>query len=165
MATKGVGKNTPKATKHGSPAKACQLWVRGRRKIARKSPENRQPSPILQPWGQRLQARDKKLGPMFGAPDGNDVFFEFLEGNSAHRRIVLMGLPAYQSHTQNKKRRRKISVAAAMLAATTAAVAAAAWFCGRSDHGTLRLGIRELWVCRFAKLGGFCRLFPKDLPM
>ena len=87
MATKGSGENTHKATEHGSPAKACQLWARGRRKIARKSPETRQPSPILQPWADCLQVRDKKQ------PDGNEgptlqsvFFFEFLEveGGSAH---------------------------------------------------------------------------------
>ena len=88
MATKGLGKTHLRKI-HGSPAEACQLWVCGRRKIAS------QPSPILQPWGQRLQVRDKKLGPMFEAPDGNEgptlqsgFFFESLVGSSAYRRIV-----------------------------------------------------------------------------
>ena len=129
----GNQRNTPKATKHGSPAKAWQLWVHGRRKIARKSPETRQPSPIFQPWGQRLQARDKSLGPM---SDGNEFFFVCLEGSSAHRRIVQWDF-LRTNHTPQKKTSPQISVAAAMVAATTAAVAAAARFRGRSDHGTL----------------------------
>ena len=119
MATKGLGKNTPKATKHGSPAKAWQLWVRGRRKIARKSPETRQPSPIFQPWGQRLQARDKRLGPM---SDGNEFFFVCLEGSSAHRRIVQWDF-LRTNHTPQKK-----NVAADFGSRSD----------GRSDHGRSR---------------------------
>ena len=48
--------------------------------------------------GQRL----KKLGPMFEAPDGNEVFSEFLEGSSAHRRIVQCHF-LHANHTPNKK--------------------------------------------------------------
>ena len=119
MATKGLGKNTPKATKHRSPAKAWQLWVRSRRKIARKSPETRQPSPIFQPWGQRLQARDKRLGPM---SVWNEFFFVCLEGSFAHRRIVQWDF-LRTNHTPQKK-----SVAADFGSRSD----------GRSDHGRSR---------------------------
>ena len=144
MATKIMGKNTPKATKHGSPVKACQLWVRGRRKIARNSPTESDPSAMGR--GQCLQARKKKLGPMFEAPDGNEgptlqsgFFFEFLEGASAHRHIV-NETSCVPLLTHQQKTSPQISVAAAMLAVTTAAVAAAARFRGRSNHGTLSSG-------------------------
>ena len=101
---------------------------KNRQKIARNSPTESDSSAM----GQRL----KKLGPMFEAPDGNEVFFDFLGGSSAHRRIVQWDF-LRTNHTPNKKTSPQVSVAAAMFATTTAAVAAAARFCGRSDHGTL----------------------------
>ena len=111
------------------------VWARGRRKIARKSPETRQPSPILQPWGHCLQGRDKKQ------PDGNEgptlqsgFSFEFLEGGSAHS-VALSNGTFCVPITHQQKTSPQISVAATMLAVTTAAVAAAARFRGRSDHG------------------------------
>ena len=60
---------------------------------------------------------------MFEAPDGNEIFFEFLDGSSAHHDCIVQWDFLRTNHTPNKK-----NVAAGFGSRSDA----------RSDHGRSR---------------------------